>query len=189
MKGNIPWNKGKKGVQLGANKGKKFSLETRHKMSIAKIAQHIVPKSAFKKGEPGFWTGKKHPIVLSEQGRKNIIASISGEKSPFWKGGISLLPGYRSFIVKRRKIKKLGNGGSHTLTQWLNLKKKFNFMCLCCKKYEPDIKLTEDHIIPVSKGGNDNIENIQPLCRSCNSIKGISIFNYKFIKYKYDSIQ
>lgn len=42
--------------------------------------------------------------------------------------------------------------------------------CLRCGR--DDVKLTVDHIIPISWGGNDTADNIQPLCLSCNAGKG-----------------
>ena len=38
--------------------------------------------------------------------------------------------------------------------------------------------LTIDHVLPRSKGGQDNIENLQLLCGSCNSIKGDRSMDY-----------
>ncbi len=50
------------------------------------------------------------------------------------------------------------------------LLKKYKFKCVNCGITE---NLTIDHIKPVSKGGTDNFKNLQILCGSCNSSKGV----------------
>jgi len=81
-------------------------------------------------------------------------------------------------LQKRRRARKLGAEGSHTSGEWETLKAQYNWTCPFCRRSEPKIKLTEDHIIPLSRGGSDNIENIQPLCRSCNARKFTKIIKY-----------
>ena len=44
--------------------------------------------------------------------------------------------------------------------------------CAGCKVLFPFRNMTVDHIIPKSKGGQDNEENLQLLCGACNSMKG-----------------
>ena len=68
-------------------------------------------------------------------------------------------------------LRKSGAEGSFTIGEWELLKKQYGFTCPLCKRTEPNIKLTKDHIIPLSKGGSNFIENIQPLCLGCNARK------------------
>jgi 5-methylcytosine-specific restriction endonuclease McrA len=71
-------------------------------------------------------------------------------------------------LKARRYARERNAEGSHTLEQWRELKAMHDGLCAQCKEAKP---LTKDHIIPLSKGGSDYIENIQPLCRNCNSRK------------------
>lgn len=41
-----------------------------------------------------------------------------------------------------------------------------------CKGCGTHVNLTVDHIVPWSAGGSDELDNLQTLCRSCNSRKG-----------------
>ena len=70
------------------------------------------------------------------------------------------------------RVRKLSALGSHTLEEWQQLKILYDLTCPKCFRAEPEIVLTEDHKIPISKGGTNFIDNIQPLCRSCNASKG-----------------
>jgi 5-methylcytosine-specific restriction endonuclease McrA len=77
----------------------------------------------------------------------------------------------KAFYNLQYIIRKKEAEGTHTVIEWETLLAQYNWTCPCCGLRESDVVLTEDHIIPLSKGGSNNIENIQPLCRSCNSRK------------------
>ena len=63
--------------------------------------------------------------------------------------------------------------------EWERLKAQYNWTCPCCKKQEPKIKLTRDHIVAVTRGGSNNIENIQPLCLICDIRKQTKVIKYE----------
>ena len=83
----------------------------------------------------------------------------------------------RSIENNRRRGLLYGAEGSHTFEEWLSLVKATGYVCLRCLR--SDVKLTQDHIVPLSKGGSDYIDNIQPLCGPCNSSKGDRIIDYR----------
>ena len=81
-----------------------------------------------------------------------------------------------SALQQKRRTEKTKAGGSYTSAQWVSLCDEYYKKCLRCGKKN---KLTPDHVIPVSKGGTSNIENIQPLCGPCNSSKGAKEVDYR----------
>jgi 5-methylcytosine-specific restriction endonuclease McrA len=76
--------------------------------------------------------------------------------------------------VKRRTW--LRDAGTFTRQEWNMLCARYDHCCLACGASAP---LTVDHVIPLSKGGTNMIENIQPLCRPCNSSKGTQTIDYR----------
>ncbi len=79
----------------------------------------------------------------------------------------------------RRHAAKKKSGGRFTAAEWRNLKHRYNYTCLRCGRREPEIKLTVDHVVPLIKGGSNTIENIQPLCKPCNSAKHAQTTDYR----------
>lgn len=53
--------------------------------------------------------------------------------------------------------------------------KRDGFKCKYCGAKAGDIELQIDHIIPVSKGGKSDIDNLQTLCIKCNLGKSNSL--------------
>ena len=85
-----------------------------------------------------------------------------------------------NFRSRLREDRERNAIGKHTFEEWITLKSKYHNKCVNCKKQEPAIKLTRDHIIPLTMNGSNNIDNIQPLCGSCNSSKNNKYMNYLY---------
>ncbi|WP_053589665.1 HNH endonuclease [Bacillus sp. FJAT-22090] len=84
--------------------------------------------------------------------------------------------------IRKGKMKRERNLiVEHHFNEWTELLKKHDNICFYCgvrMTKTPGIKQrTRDHMIPISKGGSDKIENIVPACRSCNSKKGKLTFD------------
>ena len=62
--------------------------------------------------------------------------------------------------------------------------KKANGLCAHCGKVTGAVSQTVDHAIPKSLGGGDDLRNLMPLCRKCNSVRGANnVKPARFYKY------
>lgn len=86
-------------------------------------------------------------------------------------------PGWAAQKQHRRRSLALGAPGEFTVAEFVALCGLYGNRCLCCGT--TDRRLTADHVVPLTKGGSNGIENIQPLCGSCNSRKHVSIVDYR----------
>lgn len=93
-----------------------------------------------------------------------------------WKQG---RPSYFQIAAINYEARQRGIEGELTPAQWEALKARYGGHCLHCGRQEPDIALTVDHVIPLSRRGPNVIENIQPLCASCNSHKFTHSWDYR----------
>lgn len=75
-----------------------------------------------------------------------------------------------------RRARLANAKGDFTAAEFLALCEHYDNKCLCCGEIK---KLTVDHVIPLSKGGDNDIHNIQPLCKSCNSKKHTKSTDYR----------
>ena len=78
-------------------------------------------------------------------------------------------------IWQRRRARLLG------VTYYVLDKHAWEFVCAMwenkCVYCTRVTKLTQDHIIPLSKGGWHDLDNLVPACARCNSVKGATILH------------
>lgn len=173
-------------------KRKPLSKETREKIGIANRGiwikfncfycgkENEEKQSHYKKKKRHFCNMKcyslfrKEILPMEEQNAYKGVRKNGESKQVYHKNYCKNNPEVISHLKSLRYAREKNAIGSHTLKQWKELKESYGNMCAFCKA---DKKLTKDHIIPLTKGGSNYIENIQPLCRNCNSKKNNKIIH------------
>jgi 5-methylcytosine-specific restriction endonuclease McrA len=82
----------------------------------------------------------------------------------------------RHIYANNRRARTKNAAGQITAQEFIELCAAYGNICLCCKEQKP---LTADHVIPLSCGGSNSIDNIQPLCSTCNSKKFTKTIDYR----------
>ena len=76
----------------------------------------------------------------------------------------------------RKLVRRRANGYTSKKEIRQHVIDTYGDSCLCCGSGD-DLQI--DHIVPVSMGGENNIDNLQPLCKGCNIKKGTKNIDYR----------
>jgi 5-methylcytosine-specific restriction endonuclease McrA len=73
-------------------------------------------------------------------------------------------------IVRRRQLRLSSIEKTLTANEWHSICSFYGWGCAYCGDTER--KITIDHVVPISRGGNHAADNVVPCCKPCNCAKG-----------------
>lgn len=95
--------------------------------------------------------------------------AIKQKKDKAYKSSPAGLEAARRANTKRNRLKGRGTACTLTLKEWQAIKQAYGHRCAYCGEQK---RLTQDHVIPLAKGGPHTKENVVPACLKCNLKKG-----------------
>ena len=121
---------------------------------------------------------KNHPEIIKERRRIYYYKDLekTRERKRIW---------YHSNLEKVRRYKHNRRvntlcAGEFNADLWKAKLEMMGNKCVYCGSKD---EIQCDHIIPISKGGNNHIDNLQPLCKSCNCVKSDKII-MQYVVYR-----
>ena len=108
--------------------------------------------------------------------RKRLARLVPYSYAP----GGRCLPGCicrRCLSIKKRKMRLSVARwkGTHSKDEWAAILDVTDGLCAACGS---GLFVSKDHVVPLCIGGSDAASNLQPLCRSCNTAKGLDCTDY-----------
>lgn len=79
--------------------------------------------------------------------------------------------------IRSERMAQARAQATHTKEEWTAMLLACGGACVRCG--EQTAELQKDHIQPVYQGGSDGIENLQPLCKTCNTSKGPEAIDHR----------
>jgi 5-methylcytosine-specific restriction endonuclease McrA len=155
---------------------KAYAIANKESLASKKRAYRLANKDRLAATEKAWHLANKEKAATQKRAYYLANAAETKARTKAWRKANP--DAYNAARINRR-ARKAGNGGSFTGKEWADLKAGFDYQCLCCGAVEPEIQLTVDHVVPIASGGSSNIDNIQPLCLSCNCSKNAKTIDYR----------
>ena len=143
-----------------------------------KACQHVYYVNRYKKK-------KQHILAVTKAYRTTHQTKVSGYKRRYYEAHKEQYNAdlrrwrkanwrrhYVNHLAKRQALLRGATISDFTLEDWIEVLEQYGYQCAYCKSTS---KLTMDHIVPLSKGGQHTQRNIAPACGPCNSRKGATL--------------
>ena len=156
------WENALKDVGIPTNK--------KHEYTIEELLEHFEKVWRWVEQAPSIGDLKKYNLKFNTSVTYDAYPRRWGSYTKFQKifsdfkqGNLNL----NEVIQKSKDSKKIKRSLSPAIRS--SVLKKFNYKCSHCGRTVTDnIKLEIDHIVPLSKKGKNEIQNLQVLCNECN---------------------
>lgn len=123
---------------------------------------------AKKKDDPEFKASR------SEYG-KQWYANNKERRAAVGRAWLDANPEKAREIQRRNRARRRGAVNEFVPGEWEEMVAYADNKCLCCGASP----VTQDHVVPLSKGGAHSPFNTQPLCGTCNDKKGTDDTDYR----------
>lgn len=148
--------------------------------SLADMSDEDIELAADWMGEPGalvkalievgFLDGEPGAYMIHDWHDHNPWAASRGQRQQAARDAAARKWGAGSSDATRaQRLAEARAKGRHSAEEWHALVAICGGVCVRCGSSGA---LVKDHITPIYQGGSDGIDNLQPLCKSCNSSKG-----------------
>ena len=119
---------------------------------------------------------KEHPEKINEYAKKyreKMRVLVNAKIAAYRKTPSGRFKARQKQLKRERMVQ-----GTYTKQEWDDLLKRYPH-CLKCRTSFDQCAPTDDHIVPIARGGTNIISNIQPLCRPCNSSNGAMAIDFR----------
>lgn len=166
------------------NEGKQYLVDKKNSIyrSIEKDIPFFIRKFSKRKlnKELGFEHANLHNVYYPTYIFKYISSGGNASMQCKIVLDITSLNEFIVYLSNIVKFKKSVAGQRALMTSKLRcyILERDNYTCKLCgnsTKLEPNLLLEIDHIIPISKGGMTELNNLQTLCWRCNRAKGAKV--------------